>query len=111
MVGYCSMPFVRVGSVKEVPPGSVSEAIVNDAVLAVCNVGGEVHVLRGVCPHRGGPLGQGALHDKMLVCPWHAWEFDCTTGQNDYDPSCIVPKYAARTEGDDILVDVPVTSA
>jgi nitrite reductase/ring-hydroxylating ferredoxin subunit len=79
---------------------------VGETTLAVCNVAGEIHVVEGVCPHRGGPLGHGALHDKWLVCPWHAWEFDCTTGQNDYDPNCIVRKYSAKREGDEILVDV-----
>ena len=101
------MPFVRVGSVEQAPPGSVSEAIVGVTTLAVCNVEGELHVVEGVCPHRGGPLGQGALHQKMLVCPWHAWEFDCTTGQNDYDPHCVIRKYPVRTENGEIFVDVP----
>ena len=32
------------------------------------------------CPHRGAPLAHGALHHHTIVCPWHAWEFDCRTG-------------------------------
>ena len=53
------------------------EALVGDGTYAVCNAGGEIHALDGICPHAGGPLGQGALHGTTLVCPWHAWEFDC----------------------------------
>jgi nitrite reductase (NADH) small subunit len=100
------MPFVKVGSLAKLPPGSVMEAQVAGRPLAICNAGGTVCAVDGVCPHAGGPLGQGALHGTMLVCPYHAWEFDCRTGENDFDPSIKVQPFAVRVEGDDILVDV-----
>jgi nitrite reductase (NADH) small subunit len=50
---------------------------------AVCNVSGQIYAVEGVCPHRGAPLAYGALHDHTIVCPWHAWEFDCRTGIGD----------------------------
>lgn len=82
------------------------EATIGGRPVAVCNVGGELHALDGVCPHKGGPLGQGALHDRTLVCPWHAWEYDCVTGQNDFNPAIQLRKFAVKREGDDILVDL-----
>ena len=45
--------------------------------------GGEFYAIEGVCPHRGAPLAYGALHEHTVVCPWHAWEFDCRTGEGD----------------------------
>lgn len=74
---------------------------------AICNVAGTLHAVDGVCPHAGGPLGQGALHGHMLVCPWHAWEYDCRTGENDFDAAICVEPRAVRVEGEDILLDVP----
>ena len=41
----------------------------------------------GLCPHRQGPLGQGEISGRNVVCPWHAWEWDCSTGANDFDPN------------------------
>lgn len=101
------MPLVRLGSASDLPPGSVIQAEVGGRAFAVCNVAGEFHVLEGVCPHAGGPLGEGALHGATLVCPWHAWEFDCRTGANDFDPDVIVPAFSAKVEGGQILVDLP----
>ena len=89
------------------PAGAVLEATVGEKRFAICNVGGQLHALDGVCPHRGGPLGQGALHDTTLVCPWHAWEYDCVSGQNDYNPEIKLAKFTVKTEGDDILIDIP----
>jgi nitrite reductase (NADH) small subunit len=101
------MPFVKIGSLANLQPGSVMEAEVAGRTYAVCNSGGALHALDGVCPHAGGPLGQGALHDHMLVCPWHGWEYDCRSGENDFDPTIRVQSFAVRTDGDDILIDVP----
>src|SRR5579862_6526210 len=96
------MPFVRVGSLQNLPAGSVMEAEVAGNAYAICNVGGELHAYDGVCPHAGGPLGQGALHGNTLVCPWHAWEYDCRTGVNDFDENVKLAKFDVKAEGGDI---------
>jgi len=96
------MSFVKVGSLAKLPPGSVMEVHVGDGTYAVCNARGEVHAVDGICPHAGGPLGQGTLHGTTLVCPWHAWEFDCRA-QGD---GVILAKFPTKIEGDDIFIDV-----
>ena len=101
------MPLVRVASLSQLSSDSVTEVAVGSTTYALCNVGGRVTALSGMCLHRGGPLGQGILHGKNVVCPWHGWEWDCQTGSNDYDPTLRVPTVAVRLEGDDILLDVP----
>ncbi len=101
------MPLVKVASLSQLPAGSVTEVAAGNDVYALCNVSGRITALSGTCPHRGGPLGQGALHGNRVVCPWHAWEWDCVTGENDFDPTRKVATYAVRVEGDDILIGVP----
>ena len=102
------MPFVKVGSLAAFPPGSVMEALVGEGTYAICNAGGEVHAVDGICPHAGGPLGHGALHGTTLVCPWHAWEYDCRSGANELDDSLVLAKFPVKIQGDDILIDVPL---
>lgn len=87
-------------------PGTMLEFRNGEQQVALCNVGGEIHALDNHCPHRGGPLAQGALHGNMVVCPWHAWEFDCTNGVCDFNAEIVVRRYAVRVEGDDVLVDI-----
>jgi nitrite reductase (NADH) small subunit len=101
------MPLVKVGSLAALPPGSVIEVLVGDGTYAICNARGEIHALEGICPHAGGPLGQGALHGTTLVCPWHAWEYDCRSGANEMDDGLRLPKVPVTIQGDDILIDVP----
>ena len=101
------MAFVRVAGTREVPEGAMLEVTVGESCYALCNVEGEVHAIAGLCLHRGGPLAQGALHGTKAVCPWHAWEWDCRTGINDYDSAQKLATYAVKVEGEDILVDIP----
>jgi nitrite reductase/ring-hydroxylating ferredoxin subunit len=68
----------------------------------LCNAGGEIHALDGICPHRGAPLAYGALHGYTIVCPWHAWEFDCRTGGGELDCLNI---HRVTVEGGLILLD------
>jgi nitrite reductase/ring-hydroxylating ferredoxin subunit len=103
------MAFVKVGSLKDVQPGWVLEAHVDGHPYAVFRDDreeGELYCLDGECPCTGGPLGQGAVREGMLVCPWHGWRYDCKTGVCAYDDSIKIDRFPVKTEGDDVLIDV-----
>ena len=101
------MPFLKVARLSEVPPDSVLEVSVGDTLYAICNVEGEISAISGVCLHQGGPLGQGNVADGHVICPWHAWEFDCRTGANVFDPGQCVATFPVKVEGEEIFLQVP----
>jgi nitrite reductase/ring-hydroxylating ferredoxin subunit len=41
----------------------------------------------------------------MVVCPWHAWEFDCRSGEFDYNPEVKVRKLPVVLRGEEVFVD------
>lgn len=102
-----NMPLVKVKTVAEMPAGSLITVAVNGVNYALCNVDGQLHCLDGVCPHAGGPLGDGNLYGMSIVCPWHEWAFDCRTGGNDYDETIQLRKYPVSVDDGNILIDVP----
>lgn len=99
------MALQKVAQTSDVPPGSVIEVMHAGEPVALCHVDGEWHAMAGVCPHRGGPLGQGAMEGKNVLCPWHAWAFHAETGENDFNPACRVATYPVVIRGSDVLVD------
>jgi nitrite reductase/ring-hydroxylating ferredoxin subunit len=101
------MSLVKVASTSDVPADSVLEVMVDGTPFALCNVSGRLTAVSGTCPHRGGPLGQGAIHGSNVVCPWHAWEWNCATGENDMDPNQKVGTYELKEEGGDIFLNLP----
>ncbi len=101
------MPLVKVKPLTDFPPGSVTQVESGEGVYAVCNVDGAVYCTEGVCPHDGGPLGEGNLHGNYVVCPWHGWEFDCRTGLNDFDEDVQISTFPVMIANGVIHVDVP----
>ena len=101
------MALMKVSRVSELPPGAVHQIERGGTTYAICNVDGTVHCLEGICPHAGGPLGEGTLNGNNLVCPWHEYEFDCRTGVNDVDEDMQVQTYAVVVQDGDILIEVP----
>ena len=63
------MAFVKIGSLAALPPGSVMEAEVGEGTYAICNVGGQLSALDGICPHAGGPLGKAISMAKRWFAP------------------------------------------
>lgn len=101
------MALVKVGPLSLLQPGSAVHVVLEDGAVAVCNVDGALHAIDGICPHSGGPLGHGALHGTTLVCPYHAWGFDCVTGAGDLDDGRKLATYPVHVEGGEIWVEVP----
>jgi nitrite reductase/ring-hydroxylating ferredoxin subunit len=74
--------YVTVAHVRDLPQGTVVQVQAGDRWYALANVGGVLHALDNNCPHNGGPLGRGVLEGGELVCPWHSWRWDVSSGRN-----------------------------
>ena len=98
--------FVKVAQTSEIPAGQGKCIEVEGKRIAVFNVDGTYYAIDDVCPHQGGPLGEGELAGTVVTCPWHGWEYDITTGVNQDDPEVVQEKFAVRVDGSDILVAV-----
>ncbi len=98
--------WVAVARVDEVPPGEGREVVAEDRIVALFNVDGTFYALDGVCPHQGGPLGQGQLCGTVVTCPWHGWQFDVRTGQHQINPTIVHITLPVKVEGDQVLVDI-----
>lgn len=101
------MAYRKLARIDELPEGSLLEVLDGDKAYALCNVAGQVRAMWGICPHHGGPLGQGAFDGGVVTCPWHAWEFDSANGECVFNRDLKIPTYPVRVEAGDILVDLP----
>ena len=96
--------FQKVARVEEIPPGEAKVVEVNAKPIAVFNVQGSFHAIYNLCPHEGGPLGEGHLKGCVVSCPWHDLAFDVRTGQATDGGGYCVGSYETRIEGQDIYV-------
>lgn len=98
--------WIYVAEASDCPAGSAREVVAGDSVLALVNVDGQFYALDGVCPHQGGPLGQGTLEGSIVTCPWHGWQFDVRTGRHCLSQTIVQPGYPVRLEGGAVWVDL-----
>ena len=97
---------VRVGRAADVPAGSGRVFEAAGRTLAVFNVDGTFYAIDNECSHRGGPLGEGDLEGTVVLCPWHAWRWDVTTGNNANNPAVKVACYPVSVEGEAVFVEI-----
>lgn len=97
---------IKVAETTDLKPGEGKAITAGDRELALFNIDGKFHCIDNLCPHRGGPLAEGMIDGCNVVCPWHGWRFDCTTGTSPVIPSAKVDKFEVVVEGNDIKVRI-----
>ncbi len=99
--------WVRVCGVGEAPAeGGVMEVEAEGTAVCLARVEGELSALDNVCPHRQGPLGQGWVEGKAVVCPWHSWAFDTRTGVAEYPENERVAVFRVKEKAGEVLVEI-----
>jgi nitrite reductase (NADH) small subunit len=98
--------FRRIARDGDIPVGEGRSFDLEDRQVAVFNIGGRLHAIDGRCAHLGGPLGDGEVDGRFVMCPWHSWTYDVTTGENVDHPECPVRSYEVKVEDGVIFVAV-----
>ncbi|HEY6906285.1 MAG TPA: FAD-dependent oxidoreductase [Ignavibacteriaceae bacterium] len=77
--------------------------------VLLCRIDNEYFAVGAACTHYGAPLEEGILQGNTIICPWHHACFNAKSG-NLLEPPAMdaLPRYELKTEGDAILIDVPV---
>ena len=98
--------FETVARLDELEPGSLACARVGDEDVALARIGDEVYALQGHCIHLQGPLCEGRLDGHVLSCPWHGWQYDVRTGENEFDRAIKLETYPVQIEDGEVKVAV-----
>jgi len=74
--------WIKVCRRDEVPAGDKVCAAAAENGVVLCDSAGRLHAVANVCPHAGLPIGEGDLHGRVLICPFHGYAYDIHTGRN-----------------------------
>ena len=79
------------------------------AIRAICLVRTPdgYRVLDNRCPHQGGPLGEGHIEDGWVICPWHGFEYDPTTGAPPEGYGDFATTYPLEERGGAVFIELP----
>ncbi len=74
--------WIEVGSVEDIPKLGARVVKTAEGDIGVFRTNDdEIFALRDSCPHEGGPLSQGIVHDHKVTCPLHNWNIELATGE------------------------------
>lgn len=70
------------GPIERIPVGEGRLFFADTTLVAIFRSrSGKVFATQPECPHRGGPLADGIVGEKTLICPLHGNKFDLETGE------------------------------
>jgi nitrite reductase/ring-hydroxylating ferredoxin subunit len=96
--------FQTVARVEDIAPGTVTTVYAGEEPVALARVDDEFYATQHACLHLQGPLGEGRLDDHVLTCPWHGWQYDIRTGENEFDRALQLRTYEVRVEDGDVKI-------
>jgi len=81
-----ALEWIRVGHVDDLPDGRVKSVTARNVSICLSHFNGQWAAMDNLCPHQGGPLGEGSIEwgvdgQCWIRCPWHGWDFDPLTGK------------------------------
>jgi nitrite reductase/ring-hydroxylating ferredoxin subunit len=93
-----------VARVEDLPPGAALIAEVGDIEVAVFHCDNGYYATQHACLHMGGPIGRGKLDGCVVTCPWHGWQYDVRTGENEFDRAIRLETYEVVVEDGEVKV-------
>lgn len=96
----------RLVRIEELREGEGVAVDLGERRFAVFRSDGAFYALDETCPHRGGPLHAGRVDNGVVLCPWHQWQFELSTGASPLNPLSKVRCYRTRVDAGWVWVEL-----
>jgi nitrite reductase (NADH) small subunit len=93
--------------VDDVPLGEGRVVTLDGRKIAVFRAAAGWYALDAACPHMGGPLADGIVCDRAVICPLHDRRYDLATGEA-LGAGEGVRAHAVEVRGNRVFVEVTV---
>src|SRR4051794_11026838 len=94
---------IRVCSVDDIPSGEGRAITVAGRRIAIFRAEHGWFALDAACPHLGGPLADGIVAQRTVICPLHERRFDLVTGEQLGGGACALA-HAVQVRGRSVWV-------
>ena len=104
--------WVEVCRVQDIPArGAIRVEFGNHTIAIFRTFDNTVRALEDQCPHKGGALSAGIVHDDCVTCPLHNWVISLESGKALGEDEGQVNKYAVRVRDEKVFLETPTTVA
>lgn len=97
--------WIEVGKLSDIPVLGARVVKSSEGDIAIFRTStDEVFALRDKCPHKGGPLSQGIVHNNKVTCPLHDWKIHLDTGYAVAPDEGCAASFPMRQEGETLFL-------
>ena len=99
------MGWIKIGTIDEIPRRGARCVRTPHGRIAVFRTADDrIFAIDDHCPHKGGPLSQGIVHDAAVTCPLHNWVISLETGKALGADKGEVRTIPVRVDGNQLFV-------
>lgn len=94
-------------AVSDIPMRGARRVVVDALEIGIFRTSaGDIYAIDNRCPHKGGPLSDGIVHDTAVTCPLHGFVIDLSTGEaRGADTGCVTA-FTVDVRGDRVFVNL-----
>ena len=95
---------VTLGPLTAIPEGEAQTSALRSAgaLRFFTHIRGGFFCNSGQLPHQNGPLADGLIGNRTVICPLHAWKFDLNTGQSN-EGNCKLRTYPVQVTSNGLI--------
>lgn len=111
MPNDAKLKWVKVATLDDIWEGDFLDVQVEgEEVIVVHLNGGGFRCFQGMCPHQEILLADGKVDFDagIITCSAHEWQFSIEDGRGLNPRDCKLFQYEVRTDGEDVLIGVPL---
>ena len=99
------MTWTSIGTINDIPRrGARCVATPLGKIAVFRTADDKVYAIDDHCPHKGGPLSQGIVHDAAVTCPLHNWVISLETGKALGADEGAVRTIPVRLDGENLFI-------
>ena len=104
--------WIEIGALTEIPRlGSRVVRTASGDIAVFRTESDEVFALDDRCPHKGGPLSQGIVHNRRVTCPLHNFVIELASGQAVAPDEGCTRSHPAKVESGKVFLAVKQVAA
>lgn len=97
--------WIAVGNLSDIPRRGARCVTRGDLKIAIFRTADDnVFALEDRCPHKGGPLSQGIVHDGCVTCPLHNWVISLSSGAAQGADEGKTRSFPVQLDGETVLL-------
>jgi nitrite reductase (NADH) small subunit len=104
--------WIEIGALKDIPRlGSRVVRTASGDIAVFRTENDEVFALDDRCPHKGGPLSQGIVHNRRVTCPLHNFVIELESGKAAAPDEGCTHSHPAKVENGIVWLSVRQSKA